>query len=178
VKTGLAVTLLVIGALGCKREERRTAELAALAVPVSSRAVSEESRRAEQIAPDPLGYEENAYAVAEGKRLFTWFNCVGCHGHGGGGSGPALMDSAWRYGSEPNHIYATIAEGRPNGMPSFGNKLTTQQLHYLVAYVRALGGLVRLDVAPGRSDTLSPHAPEAMRIHGGLPPVKREVARP
>src|SRR4051812_16467734 len=28
-------------------------------------------------------YEENAYAMSEGKRLFSQFNCVGCHSHGG-----------------------------------------------------------------------------------------------
>src|SRR5690348_14809244 len=36
-------------------------------------------------------YEKNAYHMSEGKRLFTWMNCVGCHGHGGGDIGPPLM---------------------------------------------------------------------------------------
>ena len=44
-------------------------------------------------------------------------NCVGCHCHGGGGMGPALMDDQWRYGGRIDQIAATIAEGRPNGMP-------------------------------------------------------------
>jgi cytochrome c oxidase cbb3-type subunit 3 len=64
-------------------------------------------------------YEENAYAISEGKRLYGWFNCVGCHFHGGGGIGPPLMDDQRIYGSEPENIFATIVEGRPNGMPSF-----------------------------------------------------------
>ena len=29
--------------------------------------------------------EQNAYAIAQGKRLFSWYNCVGCHANGGGG---------------------------------------------------------------------------------------------
>src|SRR5437763_12954668 len=37
-------------------------------------------------------YEENAYAVSEGQRLYNQMNCVGCHFHGGGGIGPPLMD--------------------------------------------------------------------------------------
>src|SRR5690242_3579562 len=43
-------------------------------------------------------YEQNAYALARGEELFRAFNCVGCHAHGGGGMGPALMDAKWRYG--------------------------------------------------------------------------------
>ena len=45
-------------------------------------------------------------------------NCVGCHSHGGGGMGPALMDGQWRYGGRIDQIATTIAEGRPNGMPA------------------------------------------------------------
>src|SRR5437764_13398240 len=32
--------------------------------------------------------EENAPALSEGKRLYEWYNCSGCHSHGGGGIGP------------------------------------------------------------------------------------------
>jgi cytochrome c oxidase cbb3-type subunit 3 len=98
-------------------------------------------------------YERNAWAVSEGRRLFTSFNCVGCHAHGGGGMGPALMDAWWIYGSEPVDIYAVIVEGKPNGMPAFGGKLTDPQIWQLVAYVRSLSGeRLRKDVRPGRSD--------------------------
>jgi cytochrome c oxidase cbb3-type subunit 3 len=37
--------------------------------------------------PEQKEFEENAYMVSEGKRLFSAFNCVGCHAHGGGGMG-------------------------------------------------------------------------------------------
>lgn len=79
--------------------------------------------------------------INEGKRLYSWFNCVGCHANGGGGMGPPLIDDAWIYGSEPIHIYSTIVEGRPNGMPAFGAKIPEDEVWKLVAYVRALGGL-------------------------------------
>ena len=74
-------------------------------------------------APPNSVYEQNAYAVAEGKRLYNAYNCVGCHQQGGGGIGPALMDSTWIYGSRPEQIYADIVQGRPNGMPSFAGKI-------------------------------------------------------
>ena len=105
-------------------------------------------------------YEENAFAVAEGKRLFTWFNCVGCHGHGGGGMGPALMDAQWIYGSDPAQIFATIVEGRPNGMPSFRGKIPDYQVWQLVAYVRSLSGQLPKDVSPGRNDDMQVKDPE------------------
>ncbi len=89
-------------------------------------------------APNP--YEGKAPAVAEGKRLFGWFNCNGCHFAGGGGIGPALMDPKWIYGAEPAQIFASIAEGRPNGMPAFRERLDDGQIWKLVAYIRTLGG--------------------------------------
>src|SRR4051794_18513796 len=61
-------------------------------------------------------YQGNAYALSEGKRLYSAFNCNGCHAHGGGGMGPPLMDEKWIYGSAPEDIFKSIADGRPDGM--------------------------------------------------------------
>jgi cytochrome c oxidase cbb3-type subunit III len=83
-------------------------------------------------------YEGNAQAITEGERLFTWYNCAGCHFHGGGGIGPALMDNKWIYGDRIDQIYASIAQGRPNGMPSWGAKLAPDQIWMLAAYVQSL----------------------------------------
>jgi cytochrome c oxidase cbb3-type subunit 3 len=105
-------------------------------------------------------YIGNAYHIAEGQRLFSWFNCVGCHAHGGGGMAPPLMDDTWIYGSEPANIHATIVEGRPNGMPSFRGRIPDQQVWQLAAYVRSLAGLAPKAASPGRTDHLSPHPPE------------------
>lgn len=100
-------------------------------------------------------FEENAHALSEGKRWFTAFNCVGCHGYGGGGGmGPALMDEVWIYGSGTGEIFASILGGRPNGMPAFGGRVPAEQAWQLAAYVRSLAGLVRADAAPGRNDDL------------------------
>lgn len=124
----------------------------------------------------PTQYQENAYQISQGARLFVWFNCNGCHANGGGGMGPPLMDDQWIYGGEPAQIYATIHDGRPNGMPAFQGKVPDQQIWQLVAYVRALSGQVRKDVAPSRRDDMFPHAseqslPAAQPVQGGsLPP--------
>ena len=77
-------------------------------------------------------------------------------------------------GSEPERLYASIVGGRPNGMPSFRGKIPEQQVWQLVAYLRSLGGLVRLDVAPGRSDNLNGHPSEAMLRHRETPRVGPE----
>ena len=104
--------------------------------------------------------EENAYEVAEGKRLFTQYNCAGCHANGGGGMGPPLMDEKWIYGSAPANIYATILEGRPNGMPAFRTKIPDHQVWQLVGYVRSLSGQLPKDVSPTRSDDMNAHKSE------------------
>lgn len=105
-------------------------------------------------------YDRNAYAASEGKRLYNQYNCTGCHFQGGGGIGPPLMDQEWSYGSEPENIYASIVEGRPNGMPSFRNRIVPQQVWQIVAYVRSMSGLLPKDVAPGRSDEMQVNAQE------------------
>jgi cytochrome c oxidase cbb3-type subunit III len=105
----------------------------------------------------------NAYDLAQGKRLFQWFNCSGCHSQGGGGMGPALMDSKWLYGHEPDDIYRTIMEGRPNGMPSFRGRIPQEQAWQIVGYVRSLSGLAPKAAAPGRSDALAVTRPENER---------------
>src|SRR3954471_12370061 len=97
-------------------------------------------------------FEFNAYAVSEGQKLYESFNCVGCHFHGGGGIGPPLMDRNWIYGSEPGNIFATIMQGRPNGMPSFRNRIPQYQAWEIAAYVRSMAGLLPKGVSPNRPD--------------------------
>jgi cytochrome c oxidase cbb3-type subunit III len=96
----------------------------------------------------------NAWEINEGQRLFVWYNCTGCHFRGGGGIGPALMDPKWIYGSSSRQIVKTILDGRPNGMPAYGGKMPEHQAWQLAAYVRSLGGNVRRDSAPSRTDSL------------------------
>jgi cytochrome c oxidase cbb3-type subunit 3 len=121
-------------------------------------------------------YQENAYAMNEGKRLFDSYNCSGCHAHGGGSIGPALMDASWIYGSEPPNIFATIVEGRPNGMPSFRGKVPDFQVAQLVAYVRSMSGLAGKISSPSRNDTMNVKPPE--NTLDELPPVRREGTPP
>jgi cytochrome c oxidase cbb3-type subunit 3 len=110
--------------------------------------------------PRAAGYERNAFAIAQGQQLFTWMNCVGCHAHGGGGMGPALMDDQWRYGGRIDQIAASIAQGRPNGMPSWRGKLTDQQIWQLAAYVRTLSGQEPKDAVSARADEVSNTPPQ------------------
>ena len=113
--------------------------------------------------PELSPFQHNAYGMSEGKRLFDAYNCSGCHAHGGGGMGPPLMDDQWIYGSAPANIFETIVEGRPNGMPSFRNKVPDQQVWQLVAYVQSMSGQAPIDVLPGRSDHMRYSTPENAR---------------
>ena len=145
--------------------------LIAIAVVVSLTACRWEERDPRPSPPfgaDPgryfAEYEQNAYNLAEGKRLFSWFNCKDCHGGAGGGAmGPPLRDARWYYGFEPADIFTSITKGRPNGMPPFESKVPAYQRWQLVAYVRSLSGLVPKVVAPGRRDDMYVGPPENSR---------------
>ena len=168
VKGGLAVGL-VIATMGCEREERRfhkvpnPPDARAQAEALSEQQAGAAGRGMREIAAAGVYNEDNAYALAQGKLYYRWFNCIGCHAQGGGGTGPALMDANWIYGKEPGDVFTTIMNGRPNGMPSFRGRIPEEQAWQLVAYVRSLSGMVSSDVATNRADTLSGGQPEYLR---------------
>ena len=84
--------------------------------------------------------DDDPVSVQDGRRLFVWYNCSGCHGtHGGGAIGPSLRDPVWRYGSSDAQIFNSIAQGRPQGMPTWGAKIPEIQIWELVAYIKSLG---------------------------------------
>jgi cytochrome c oxidase cbb3-type subunit 3 len=141
-------------AAGCKREQRVFDPGAAGSSMPGAVPLNEVHAGGAIAPPSATMYEQSAYAVGEGKRLYQAYNCAGCHMHGGGGIGPALMDAEWIYGSRPEQIYSDIVQGRPNGMPSFQGKIPDYQVWELVAYVRSLSGQLPSDVAPSRSDEM------------------------
>jgi cytochrome c oxidase cbb3-type subunit 3 len=149
-----AVLLALAGVAGCEREQRRFSEPSGDALTITTPLSDIKAGGQVQPAAAKSPYDENAFAISEGQRLFEWFNCSGCHAHGGGALGPALMDDVWIYGSEPDQIYSTIVQGRPNGMPAFGARIPRQQVWQLVAFVRSLSGGLRKDVEPGRTDSM------------------------
>jgi cytochrome c oxidase cbb3-type subunit III len=157
-------TAMLLLSLGCKREQRVFDPGSAGSQVADGTALNEVYAGGSMLTPDISQYESSAYAVAEGKRLYSAYNCVSCHAQGGGAIGPALMDSVWIYGSQPQQIYSDIVQGRPNGMPSFAGKLPDYQVWELVAYVRSMSGQLPSDVAPSRSDQ--------------MPVAKAEQARP
>ena len=91
---GLFVAVLPL--VACEREARRYQELPAASSRPSSTKVSDlEPGLPMPQQPVLSPYQENAYGIAEGKRLYTAFNCNGCHAMGGGGIGPALILEEW-----------------------------------------------------------------------------------
>jgi cytochrome c oxidase cbb3-type subunit III len=172
-----ALVVLALSLVACEREERNFQGL-----PPGAASTMPAVREGELQPGPPVRsvsttgpYAENAYAVSQGKTLYNAFNCSGCHFQGGGGIGPPLMDDNWIYGSNPENIFETIAEGRPNGMPSFGGKIVPDQIWQIVAYVRSMSGLLRKDVAPGRSDDMIVRPQEqatqkAQPVQSGVPP--------
>ena len=122
------VTLLCLASAGCEREERGFRVDPPSSGRINTIRLTELSPGTRPPPQTVNEFEENAFAVSEGQRLYQWYNCVGCHAQGGGGMGPPLMDEKWLYGSDPAQIFSTIVEGRPNGMPSFRGKLPDHQV--------------------------------------------------
>jgi cytochrome c oxidase cbb3-type subunit 3 len=159
----MVLVLALLGLTGCDREARRYRELSATSNPDTAvRVTALQPGAARQPEPVQSPDQFNAWGIGEGKRLYSAFNCTGCHGMNGGGAiGPALIDDKWIYGGRPDQIYATISQGRPDGMPSFGGHVTTQQIWQLVAYVQAMSGQVEASIATSRNDDQMASLPES-----------------
>jgi cytochrome c oxidase cbb3-type subunit 3 len=169
----------VLSLAACERERRTFSEPGpsarpATAPPQSTLYAGELPVEGAPLSPDLPGYVETAQAVSEGKLLYASFNCVGCHAHGGGAMGPALMDEHWIYGSAPADVATSIIAGRPRGMPSYRGKIAPAQLAQLVVYVRSLGGLVRGDAVQARDEHID-LTPAPTLAHEGVPMPGKEV---
>jgi cytochrome c oxidase cbb3-type subunit 3 len=159
----LGLATLALGA--CDREERHSR-----AKPMGETVPAGESPDTiwpggtvpQTLDPRAKLYDNNAPAISDGQQLYSQMNCVGCHSHGGGGMGPALIDDEWRYGGRIDQIATSIAEGRPNGMPSWRSKLTEDQIWKLAAYVRSMSGQPSKDAVSSRSEAMSSTTPSSL----------------
>jgi cytochrome c oxidase cbb3-type subunit 3 len=164
---GAAAAFVIAFGAACDREERAFRGEDEPAPQVEQQSQLRPGQGVTTVNARESKYNGNAWAIAEGKRLYTQFNCIGCHANGGGGIGPALMDDEWIYGFDAANIFGTIVEGRPNGMPSFRGKITDDQIWQIVAYVESMSGHSPLDSLPGRSDHMSARPPENLTEASG-----------
>ena len=71
-------------------------------------------------------------------------NCAMCHGPAGKGNramgAPNLTDNDWLYGSRREDIHDQIWNGHGGGMPTWGGRLSPEQIKALAVYVHSLGG--------------------------------------
>ena len=84
-------------------------------------------------------YEGDKAAIRTGGKLYVSYNCVDCHGADGSGSmAPTFQDDRWHFGGSPAAIFESIFQGRPDGMPAWGGRISNDQIWMLTAYVRSL----------------------------------------
>jgi cytochrome c oxidase cbb3-type subunit III len=167
---GVALVLLS----SCQRhvQSSAVATQAAVGGVIASYLVPGLNHSVSSTEPEAAKYYDNPQAVVEGKRLFSQYNCSGCHSSGGGGMGPSLMDGEWIYGARLEQIHQTLVEGRPNGMPAWGGKIPDPQLWELAAYVRSMSlpQTIAADTADTPSQSPAPVPREASQDTGWSPP--------
>jgi cytochrome c553 len=85
----------------------------------------------------PFSMDPSAATI--GAQLYLSYNCLDCHGvDGSGAMGPSLADGRWRFGGTPSEVFESIYQGRPDGMPAWGGRISDVDIWRLVAYVRSL----------------------------------------
>lgn len=133
--------------VACDREKRDHQSSGVRSIELSP--TSDLYAGAQPPTPEPPA-DPSAETLDAGKKLYSAYNCNGCHSAGGGGMGPPLMDEEWIYGGRPEQIVATLIQGRPNGMPSFRGKIPDAQMWQLAAYVRNLNEEAKQNATPGQ----------------------------
>jgi len=84
-------------------------------------------------------FEGNKQAIATGAKIFVDYNCIDCHGADGAGAmGPSFQDGRWHFGGSPGAVFESIYQGRPDGMPAWGGRISNDQIWMLTSYVRSL----------------------------------------
>jgi cytochrome c oxidase cbb3-type subunit III len=102
-------------------------------------------------------------AVTRGMQDFIQFNCVGCHApNGGGGMGPSLSEPLTMYGADAPNLFLSIYQGRPNGMPAWGETLPESTIWELVAYVQSIKQKPYKNF--GRTVSRSPPSPKIQQV--------------
>jgi len=151
-----AAILCILALAACQREKRdvRPAPARVVVLYVAAREYDLQPGGVKTMPQVNNPAHGNAYDISEGQRLFDWYNCSGCHAHGGGGIGPPLIKTEWIYGGEPANIFDTIVKGRPNGMPAWGGRIPEYQVWQLVAFVRSMNNLEPKSATSVRPDTI------------------------
>ena len=89
------------------------------------------------------GRRADMAAVARATKLFA-DNCAMCHGPNGKGNrqvgAPNLTDSEWLYGPTRDDIHDQIWNGHGGVMPTWGGRLTPEEIKAVAVYVHSLGG--------------------------------------
>lgn len=90
--------------------------------------------------PEIFSKWDNAEGRKKGEEVFTT-NCVACHLEKGKGDiGPNLTDEYWLWAKgTPATIYPVVFNGVPdNGMPTWSETLSSEEIYQVVAYVQTL----------------------------------------
>ncbi len=88
--------------------------------------------------PTANPFRGDEVAIAEGKQTFDTI-CAACHKADGTGLvGPSLVDPYWKYGNGDPELFASVAAGRPGGMPGWELQLGSEKIWKSLAYMESL----------------------------------------
>jgi mono/diheme cytochrome c family protein len=111
-------------------------------------------------------YDDNAWAISEGQRLYGWYNCSGCHSRAAAASARRSWTTSGSTAAIPRTSTTRSSRAAPTACPPIGGHIPDDQIWKIAAYVRSLSGLERADTHAPRSDHLERDASPAAMSHG------------
>ena len=111
---------------------------------------SEDVRNVANYVLSLSGSPHNSLAAQLGKEKFVV--CAACHGPAGKGNqalgAPNLTDKIWLHGWGEDAVIAMVNNGKHNGMPAHGDRLSPEQIRVLASYVWGLSQPQSVATAP------------------------------
>lgn len=107
---------------------------------VVAAAQEEFKKQAATFNPETFAKWNTAEGIKKGEEVYT-NNCVACHLEKGKGDiGPNLTDEYWLWAKgTPESVYPVVFNGVPeNGMPTWSETLSEEEIYQVVAYVQTL----------------------------------------
>ena len=114
--------------------------IAVTAILCSTVVIAAQGPPATPAAAAPVSRSPLVDPAAHDRGRALWAShCLDCHGaEGSGAMGPSFQDGRWHFGGGPGEVFESIYQGRPDGMPAWGGRISNDQIWMLTAYVRSL----------------------------------------
>jgi len=124
--------------IACRNNAGTAGDTSAVGAAASSTSPEQNATSHLLVAGDSLRFIEHPENLPAGFPMAVKALPIKNLYEGSGAMGPTFQDGRWHFGGSAGEVFESIYQGRPDGMPAWGGRITNDQIWMLTAYVRSL----------------------------------------